>query len=443
MGKYFGTDGMRGLVGVELCAHHAFKIGRFLGKRLSLKNGGRVVIGKDTRHSSYMLEYATAAGLCSTGANVYLLHVCPTACVSYITKNEGFDFGIMISASHNPYFDNGIKILNSEGEKLNDELILEIENYLDSKEENKDAQGENIGKIYDFSVGREKYLEYLKKCSQAPLFGLKIGIDTASGSAFAIAPKLFSALGAAVFQIDNEPNGTNINEDCGSTHPEALCKFVKENALDLGFAYDGDSDRCIAIDERGKVFDGDKIMYALACNLKKEDSLNKNTLVTTIMSNIGLKNALLKDGIYIKETPVGDRHVFEEMKRGGYSLGGEQSGHIIISKYAKTGDGILTSIKLAELVAIGASPLSSLASDLRLYPQVLKNVRVKNKAVVLNSNELNSKLEELKISLDGRVLVRPSGTEPIIRILVEGKDAGECKKIAKALESIILKEDKI
>lgn len=439
MGKYFGTDGMRGEAGVFLCAHHAFKIGRFLGGEAP---DGRVVIGKDTRHSSGMLESALVAGILSSGASAYLLDVCPTACVSYITNKEGFDFGIMISASHNPYFDNGIKILNSSGEKISDELTERIEEFLDANDDGKNAKGEKIGKAHPYPQGVNTYKEYLKQTSQAPLFGLRIGLDLSNGSATDVAPEVFSSLGATVYKMSHEPNGININEGCGSTSPAALCAFVKENSLDCGFAYDGDSDRCIAVTEEGEVFDGDKIMYALAKSLKEKGELEENVLVTTVMSNVGLKKSLSPLGIRVKETKVGDRFVFEEMKSSGYSLGGEQSGHVIISKYASTGDGILTSIKLAELLAICAMPFSSLDAGLTLYPQVQKNIKVINKEGIMISDKLNAAIKDAESTLDGRILVRASGTEPKIRVLVEGRDKGECKRIAKRLESIILSEDK-
>ncbi|MBQ8546810.1 MAG: phosphoglucosamine mutase [Clostridia bacterium] len=445
MGKYFGTDGFRGVAGEELSSSHAYKIGRFLGwyfKKTGKK--ARALIGKDTRLSSYMLEYAIASGLSSSGADVCMLHVTTTPSVSYTVVHDGFDIGIMISASHNPYTDNGIKIINSSGEKIDDELIEKIEHYIDTEETDKGkipyASGRDIGKITDYSEGRNRYIAYLISTSRRSFKGLKIGLDPSNGGGFMISRAVFDALGAKTFLINDEPNGENINKSCGSTHIDALCEFVRLNSLDMGFAYDGDADRCIAVDENGKIIDGDKILYILAKDLKSRHELKENTIVTTVMSNSGLYSALSELGINYKETKVGDRFVYEEMQRSGYSLGGEQSGHIIISKYAQTGDGILTSIKLAECVIEEKSTLSKLSSEIILYPQILKNVHVVDKNAVLSAPIVKKALECARQRFDnmgGRVLLRASGTEPLIRIMVEGESKGECQKIVNELEYAI------
>ena len=443
MGKYFGTDGFRGKAGEELLATHAYKIGRFLGSYL--KNGKKVraVIGKDTRLSSYMLEYSLASGLCSVGADAYMLHVTTTPCVSFAVVNDNFDIGIMISASHNPFHDNGIKIINSNGEKINEELILKIEEFLDSSDTLENKTGKELGRIIDYSEGRNRYIAYLIGSSTLSFKGLKIALDPANGSAFMIAKSVFSALGAKVYMINNEPSGTNINLKCGSTNPRMLCELVKNGSFDMGFAYDGDGDRCIAVDENGCVVDGDKAMYVLACNLKSKRELASNTLVTTVMSNMGLYDALGEMGISHKETRVGDYYVYEEIKRGGYSLGGEQSGHIILSKYATTGDGILTSIKLTEAVLEAKSTLSAEVKDVVPYAQINKGVNVKSKEAILSLPSVKEAIElandEFRCG-DGRILVRPSGTEPLIRIMVESKDKEKCERIASKLYNTILHE---
>ncbi len=450
MGKYFGTDGFRGVAGEELLSTHAYKIGRFLGWYFK-KSGKRprAVVGKDTRLSSYMLEYSLASGLSASGADVYMLHVTTTPSVSYTVHHDGFDIGIMISASHNPFYDNGIKIINSNGEKIDDELIEKIEEYIDKEETDTNmlpfASGKDVGKITDYSEGRNRYIAYLISSSKRSFKGLKIGIDPSNGGAFMISRAVFDALGAKTYLINNEPNGTNINKGCGSTHISALSDFVKLNSLDMGFAYDGDADRCIAVDSNGEVVDGDKILYILAKNLKNQRELNGSTIVTTIMSNSGLYSALQEIGINYKETKVGDRFVYEEMQRGGYSLGGEQSGHIIISKYAQTGDGILTSIKLVECLLEEKTTLSKLASEVVLYPQVLKNAHVVDKNAVLSSpivKEAHEKAHNELSKKGGRVLLRPSGTEPLIRILTECESESDCERIAKELMEAIEKANK-
>lgn len=444
MGKYFGTDGFRGVAGEELLSSHAYKIGRFLGWYFKKEGGrARAVVGKDTRLSSYMLEYSIAAGLAASGADVYMLHVTTTPSVSYTAHHDGFDIGIMISASHNSFYDNGIKIINSNGEKIDDELIEKIEEYIDNETDNIPlARGKEIGKITDYSEGRNRYIAYLISSSKRSFKGLKIGIDPSNGGAFMISRAVFDALGAKTYLINDEPNGININKGCGSTNISSLSDFVRLNSLDMGFAYDGDADRCIAVDSNGEVVDGDKILYILAKDLKNRKELNDLTIVTTVMSNSGLYAALREIGINYKETKVGDRFVYEEMQRGGYSLGGEQSGHIIISKYAQTGDGILTSIKLVECILEEKTTLSKLAGEVKLYPQVLKNVHVVDKNAVLSSKTVKKAEEKAREELNkmgGRALLRPSGTEPLIRILTECENDCDCERIANELMEAIEK----
>lgn len=442
MGKYFGTDGWRGVAGNDLCALDAFKIGRFLGGELK-KRGGRAVIGKDTRRSSYMLEYAVASGIASAGATVYLLHVTTTACVSYIVTNEGFDLGIMISASHNPYYDNGIKILNFKGEKIGDEEIAKIEAYIDRASDTiENAQGEEIGKIIDYYEGREHYRDYLISTSKRKFSGLRVGLDASNGSAWELARDVFDALGARTYTVGCEPNGVNINHGCGSTSISALSSLVRARGLDMGFAYDGDADRCIAVDSNGDPFDGDDILYALASDLHGKGELKNSTVVATVASNLGLKKSLEALGISTIFTSVGDRFVFEEIKKGSYSLGGEESGHIIISKYARTGDGILTSIKLAELAMNNGRDLRSLSLGLKRLPQISKSVVVKSKQKVVSSVRLGEEIKKAEARLvGGRVLVRASGTEPKIRVLVEGEPRELSLEIAKSLSRVILECD--
>ena len=373
-----------------------------------------------------------------------MLHVTTTPSISYTVVHDGFDIGIMISASHNPFSDNGIKLINSNGEKIDDELIEKIESYIDKETTEKGdipfAKGSDIGKISDYSEARNRYIGYLISTSRRSFKGLKIGLDPSNGGAFMICRAVFDALGAKTYLINDEPNGENINKKCGSTNIDSLCEFVRLNSLDMGFAYDGDADRCIAVDENGRVIDGDKILYILSKDLKSRHELNENTIVTTVMSNSGLYRALSELGINYKETKVGDRFVYEEMHRGGYSLGGEQSGHIIISKYAQTGDGILTSIKLTECAIEEKCPISKLADEVVLFPQILKNVHVVDKNAVLASNSVKKALESARerfTNMSGRVILRPSGTEPLIRIMVEGESKGECLKIANELEYAI------
>ena len=448
MGKYFGTDGFRGLVGKELLSIHAYKIGRFLGSYLKKEKGkGRVLIGKDTRVSSDIFENAIASGIASSGADVYKLGVITTPAVFYLTREKGFDFGVMISASHNPFWDNGIKIMDGRG-KIDEGLIEKIEEYIDNEEseiKTPSAKGDEVGKIADFVEGRKEYVDFLVSACECPLNGLKIGLDPSNGAGYSICQEVFSRLGADTYIINSEPNGININESCGSTHIDALCRFVKEKGLDMGFAYDGDGDRCIGVDENGEAIDGDKIIYALATDLKERGELTADTVVTTVMSNGGLYKALNKAGISHIETAVGDKYVSEMMINNGYSIGGEQSGHIIIGRYLETGDGILTSVKLAELVKKNSSAFSSLTSEVKPLPQILKNVHVSDKNAILSSKLVEKARLEAKNRLSaqgGRILLRPSGTEPLVRIMVEGESSDECEKIAKAVEKAILKAEK-
>lgn len=452
--KYFGTDGFRGLAGDELTAYHAFKIGRFLGAYYSsadsgYKNGmerAGIVIGKDTRRSSYMLEYAMAAGITSSGADAYMLHVTTTPSVSYVTRTEGFDCGIMITASHNPFFDNGIKIINRFGEKLEDEVTDLIEAYLDGDYDalgiDSDfpyATGENIGRIVDHVAGRNRYLAYLISIASNSYKDLKIGIDAANGAAWMIASSVFAALGAKLTLIGVKPDGTNVNLGCGSTHIEELCRIVREKHLDLGFAFDGDCDRCIAVDENGEVVDGDKIMYILASRLKSRGMLKGDTVVATVMSNGGLDLSLGEIGVKCERTAVGDRFVYERMQSGNFSLGGEQSGHVIMKKYATTGDGLLTAIILTDEVCDTKKPLSALATPVKLLPQITKSLRVKNKRAALESTETKEALESAKklIGDVGRVILRESGTENVIRIMVESESADICSKAVAILEGAV------
>ncbi len=455
--KYFGTDGFRGEVSKVLTADHAFKIGRFLGwfysnPKYNMREPGyrpKVVIGKDTRRSSYMLEYAVAAGLAASGADVDLLHVTTTPSVSYIVRQDDFDCGVMITASHNPYYDNGIKVINSNGEKLEDGVALLAEAYIDGRLEELEIEGNDIpfaersdiGKISDYSSGRNRYIGYLISLARHSMKNLKIGLDTANGSSWMIAKSVFDALGAQTFVINNNPDGLNINLNAGSTHIEQFCKFVKDNKLDMGFAFDGDADRCIAVDENGKEVDGDKIMYLLAIKLKSENALDKNTVVATIMSNTGLIKALKHENISVVQTKVGDRFVFEEMQKHSYVLGGEQSGHIIIKKYATTGDGVLTAIMVAEEVLENKEKLSKLVAPVKLLPQKLKNVRVTDKDTVINDEFVQAKFKEVneEIGDNGRVLLRQSGTEPVIRIMVECPTVQECDDYIDRIYQVIKK----
>lgn len=436
MGKYFGTDGFRGEANVTLTVEHAFRVGRFLGYYYGKEHRPKVVIGKDTRRSSYMLEYALAAGLTASGADVYLLHVTPTPSVSYVVKREGFDCGIMITASHNPYYDNGIKVINGEGYKLEAETERQIEDYLDGKtEEVPYATGENIGRTIDYSIGRHRYIGYLVSLATRSYEGMKVGLDLANGSATAVAKGVFDALGAKTYVIHAEPDGLNINEDCGSTHIEALRELVVREKLDVGFAYDGDADRCIAVDGKGNIVDGDHIMYLCGTYMKEHGELEKNTIVTTVMSNLGLYRALDEQGIRYEKTAVGDKYVHENMLANGYSIGGENSGHIIFLKHATTGDGILTSLKVMEVILESKKSLADLTAGMKVYPQRLVNVRVTDKQKAQEDAAVRRKTEEVAAELgqEGRILVRESGTEPLLRIMVEAETDELCMRYTQAV----------
>ena len=456
--KYFGTDGFRGEANELLNSDRAYKIGRFLGwfysnpKYNNQKPGYRakIVIGKDTRRSSYMFEYAVAAGAASSGADVELLHVTTTPSVSYIVRQDGFDCGVIITASHNPYYDNGIKLINANGEKIEDAVAYLAEAYLDGDFKTLDLEGESdlpfakradIGTVNDYSSGRNRYIGYLISLAKHSMKKLRIGLDTSNGASWMIAKSVFEALGAQVFIINNNPNGLNINENAGSTHIEKFCKYVKENNLDVGFAFDGDADRCIAVDENGKEVDGDKIMYLLASKLKSEGSLDKDTLVTTIMSNTGLEKALKQIGVNVVKTKVGDRFVYEKMIKEGYTLGGEQSGHIIIRKYATTGDGVLTAIMVTEEMLERKESLSKLVSPVKALPQVLRNVRVTDKSAAIMDKAVQAKYEEIskEISDNGRISLRESGTEPVVRIMVESQSVEKCNAYIDKIYNVIKK----
>ncbi len=443
MGKYFGTDGFRGEANVNLTADHAYRIGRFLGwyfQQQKKDEKSKVVIGKDTRRSSYMFEYALVAGLTASGADAYLLHVTTTPSVSYVTRTEDFDCGIMISASHNPFYDNGIKLLNSNGEKMEEETLLKIEDYLDGvTEEVPYAHKENIGTTVDYTAGRNRYVGYLISLATRSYSGKKVGLDCANGSSWMIAKSVFDALGAKTYVINNEPNGLNINTGCGSTHIEGLQKYVVENGLDVGFAFDGDADRCLCVDEKGNLVDGDAIMYIYGRYMKERGKLIGNKVVTTVMSNFGLYKAFDAIGIEYEKTAVGDKYVYENMIQNGYRIGGEQSGHIIFKKYATTGDGILTAIKMMEVILEKKSTLSELAAPFKVYPQVLKNIRVRDKREVQQDAEVQANVADIGAELgdDGRILVRESGTEPLIRVMVEAGDMETCQKYVDRVIDLI------
>ena len=442
MGKYFGTDGFRGEANVDLTFEHAVKIGRFLGWYYGARLGKKtkILIGKDTRRSSYMFEYALCTGLMASGADAYIMHVTTTPSVSYITRTDDFDCGIMISASHNPYYDNGIKLLNHNGEKMDEETITEVEKYLDGEiSEIPLAKDSEIGRTVDYVAGRNRYIGYLISLSKYSFNGKRVGLDVANGAAWSIAKGVFDALGAKTYVINNEPDGLNINTDCGSTHIEHLRKFVLDNHLDVGFAYDGDADRCLCVDEKGNIITGDHILYIYGKYMKERGKLLNNTVVTTVMSNFGLYKALDKAGIGYAKTKVGDKYVYENMVRYGNRIGGEQSGHIIFSKYATTGDGILTSLKIMEVMLAKEKPLSVLAAPVVFYPQVLKNVRVKSKPDAQNDPDVMEavRLVGEKLGQDGRILVRESGTEPVIRVMVEADTDEICEKYVDSVIDVI------
>ena len=453
--KYFGTDGFRGEANLNLTSIQAYRVGRFLGWYYSSELSGcniggyrpRIVIGKDTRRSSYMLEYSIAAGITASGADVYMLHVTTTPSVSYVTRQDGFDCGIMITASHNPFYDNGIKVVNKYGEKLDDETTALIEAYIDGNlsplgitgDDIPLARGEKIGCIVDYVSGRNRYVGYLISLASNSYRHLKIGLDCANGASWMIAKAVFDALGAQTIVLGAEPNGLNVNTDCGSTHPERLCALVKEKGLDVAFAFDGDADRCIAVDENGNIIDGDCMLYVLANRLKAKGMLSGNTVVATVMSNSGLFSSLKKVGIDCVQTKVGDRFVYESMQKNDYSLGGEQTGHIILKKFATTGDGLLTAIMLAEEMCDRKQTLSKLTEKVMLYPQYLINLRVKNKTAVTSDKAVLAELNEVQklINSNGRALLRESGTEPVIRIMVESETDELCRVYAERIANVI------
>lgn len=435
MGKYFGTDGYRGEANVNLTADSAFRVGKFLGWYYGKdkKDGEkcRIVIGKDTRRSSYMFEYAIAAGITATGADAYLLHVTTTPSVAYVARSEDFDCAVMISASHNPYYDNGLKVINGNGEKLGEDVIAEIEAYLDGETpEVPLATKDKIGRTVDFAAGRNRYIGYLISLATKSFKDKKVALDCSNGSASSIAKSVFDALGADTFVIHNEPNGTNINDNCGSTHIESLQKFVVEKGCDVGFAYDGDADRCLAVDAEGNLIDGDQIMYVCGCYMKEKGQLQDDTIVTTVMSNFGLYKALDAVGIKYEKTQVGDRFVYENMLHNGFSLGGEQSGHIIFMRHATTGDGILTSIKVMETMLAMKKSLKDLAAPFTVFPQLLKNVRVEDKEKAQKDPKVLAAVDKVteELGSDGRILLRASGTEPLVRVMVEADTMEKCEK---------------
>lgn len=457
MGKYFGTDGFRGTANENLTADHAYKIGRFLGwyyGELKRRNGddnpARIVIGKDTRRSSYMFEYSLVGGLTASGADAYLLHVTTTPSVAYISRIDGFDCAVMISASHNPYNDNGLKLINGNGEKMEDDVIGLVEAYLDGElnvfgQEWKEipfAKNEKIGRSVDYVAGRNRYIGYLISLGVYSFRGIKVGLDCANGASWTIAKAVFDALGAETHVINASPNGVNINENAGSTHIEVLQKYVVENGLDVGFAYDGDADRCLCVDEKGNLITGDHILYIYGCYMKKRDKLLNNTVVATVMSNFGFFKALDEAGIEYAKTAVGDKYVYEYMKEHGCSIGGEQSGHIIFSKYASTGDGILTSLKMMQAMIGSKKTLSELASPFKVFPQVLVNVRVKDKALAQADTDVQEAVAkaEQELGATGRMLVRESGTEPLIRVMAEAQTEEICRKYVDSVVEVLKKK---
>ena len=441
MGKYFGTDGFRGEANKNLTFEHAIKFGRFLGWYYGAKEGkkAKIVIGKDTRRSSYMFEYALCTGLMASGADAYIMHVTTTPSVAYITRVDDFDCGIMISASHNPYYDNGIKLLNGSGEKMDEETILKVEDYIDGKLEIPIAERDAIGRTVDYVAGRNRYIGHLISMSKYSFKDKKVGLDVANGASWQIAKGVFDALGAKTYVMNDAPDGYNINTDCGSTHIEHLQKFVVEKGLDIGFAFDGDADRCLAVDEKGNILTGDHILYVYGVYMKERGKLLNNKVVTTVMSNFGLYKAFDKAGIEYDKTAVGDKYVYENMLQTGNRLGGEQSGHIIFLKYETTGDGILTALKLMEVMLAKEKPMSELAAPVVFYPQVLKNVRVKSKPEAQNDPDVQKAVADVAAALgeDGRILVRESGTEPLIRVMVEAGSNEVCEKYVDQVIDVI------
>ena len=456
MGKYFGTDGFRGEANCTLTADHAFRVGRFLGwyycqlkRRSGSDEPARIVIGKDTRRSSYMFEYSLVGGLVASGADAYLLHVTTTPSVAYVARTDGFDCGIMISASHNPYYDNGIKLINSSGEKMDESVISLVEAYIDGQlecfgrrwEELPAAKREQIGRTVDYVSGRNRYIGYLISLGIYSFKGMRVGLDCANGSSWNIAKSVFDALGAKTYVINAQPDGFNINNNAGSTHIEGLQRFVIENGLDVGFAYDGDADRCLCVDEKGEVITGDHILYICGKVMKEQGLLMGNTVVTTVMSNFGLYKAFDECGINYEKTKVGDKYVYENMMMNNYRLGGEQSGHIIFSRYASTGDGILTSLKVMEAMLAKKKTLSQLCEGFTFYPQVLKNIRVDDKAAAQNDPAVQKAIADVAAQLvsTGRILVRESGTEPVVRVMVEAESKVVCQDLVDSVIEVIKK----
>ena len=440
MGKYFGTDGFRGEANIQLTVDHAFKVGRYVGWYYGRDHKAKIVIGKDTRRSSYMFEYSLVAGLTASGADAYLLHVTTTPSVSYVARTEDFDCGIMISASHNPFYDNGIKLINAAGEKMKEDVIAEIEKYLDGElGEIPYATRENIGCTVDYTAGRNRYMGYLMSLAIYSFKGIRVGLDASNGSAWTLAKAVFDALGAKTYVINAAPDGTNINANCGSTHIEGLQDLVRREHLDVGFAFDGDADRCLCVDEKGEVITGDHILYIYGCYMKDRDKLVGNKVVTTVMSNFGLYKAFDAVGIEYEKTKVGDKYVYECMSENGYRIGGEQSGHIIFSKYATTGDGIITALKMMEVMLAMKKTLSELAAPLVIYPQVLKNIRVTDKTQAQDDADVKAAVEAVANALgaDGRILVRESGTEPVVRVMVEAGSTEECEKYVDQVIDVI------
>jgi len=443
VGKYFGTDGFRGEANVDLTVDHAYKVGRYLGWYYGQNHRARIVIGKDTRRSSYMLEYALSAGLTASGADAYLLHVTTTPSVAYVVRLDEFDCGIMISASHNPYYDNGIKVISGTGQKIDAQIEQQIEDYIDGDPMSIPlATRDNIGRTQDYVSGRNRYIGYLISLATRSFKNYRIGLDCANGSSSSIARSVFDALGARTMVTANEPDGLNINRDCGSTHIENLQRLVRDNRLDLGFAYDGDADRCIAVDENGQVVDGDRILYICGRHLQQQGRLSNNTIVTTVMSNLGLYKALDEIGIQYEKTQVGDKYVYENMLANGNDLGGEQSGHIIFSKHATTGDGILTSLMVMEAVIESKKTLGELASAVKIYPQLLRNVPVTDKQAVMDNEQVRAAISRAEEELgdEGRILVRPSGTEPVLRIMAEAASDELCAKYVYDIMAVMSKQ---
>ena len=454
MGRYFGTDGFRGEANSVLTADHAYKVGRFLGwyyneerRKKGIPGQAKIVIGKDTRRSSYMFEYSLVGGIVASGSDAYLLHVTTTPSVAYVARTDNFDCGIMISASHNPYYDNGIKLINGNGEKMDEETIALVEDYLDGKvevfgetyEEVPYAHKDRIGCTVDYVAGRNRYVGYLISLGMYSFKGIKVGLDCANGSSWNIAKAVFDALGAKTYVINAQPDGININNNAGSTHIEGLQKYVVDNGLDVGFAYDGDADRCLCVDEKGNLVDGDAILYIYGKYMKERGKLLTNTVVTTVMSNFGLYKAFDELGIGYAKTAVGDKYVYEYMNQNGCRIGGEQSGHIIFSKYASTGDGILTSLKMMEVMMARKAKMSQLTEGLTIYPQVLENVRVVDKTAAQEDPDVKAAVKAVEEALGdtGRILVRESGTEPLLRVMVEAETEECCRKYVDQVVGVV------